>query len=137
MNHGGSFKLDFGTIKLVNAVHSSDMPDGSYGGNPVGFVINTDEGNFYYAGDTALTMDMKLIPHWSKLDVSILPVGDNFTMGIDDAVLAAEFVQCKKVIGVHFDTFGFIEIDHEQAVAKFEAADRELILPKIGQSIEL
>ncbi len=137
MNHGGQFKTDFGTVKLVNAVHSSDLPDGSYGGNPVGFVINTEEGNFYYAGDTALTMDMKLIPLWSKLDFSILPIGDNFTMGLDDAVIAADFVDCDKIIGVHFDTFGFIKINHEEAVSKFAAAKKELILPKIGQSIEL
>ncbi len=137
MNHGGSFKTDFGTVKLVNAVHSSDMPDGSYGGNPAGFLINSREGDFYYAGDTALTMDMKLIPLWSKLKVAILPIGDNFTMGIEDAIRAAQFVECNKVIGVHFDTFGFIEIDQEAAKQQFADQNIELILPKIGQSMKL
>lgn len=137
MNHGGSWKFDFGTVKYVNAVHSSALPDGSDGGNPGGFVVETVEGIFYYAGDTALTMDMKLIPHQFKLDFSILPIGDNFTMGYHDAIIAAEFVQCSKIIGIHFDTFPYIEVDHEQVQKAFENDRKELILPKIGETIEL
>jgi L-ascorbate metabolism protein UlaG (beta-lactamase superfamily) len=138
LNHGGKWKFDFGTVKYVNAVHSSVLPDGTYGGNPGGFVIETPEGNFYYSGDTALTMDMQLIPLTSgKLNVALLPIGDNFTMGIEDAVLAAEFVKCDKVIGLHYDTFGYIKIDHQAAKDAFAAKGKELILLNIGQTIEL
>ena len=138
MNHGGKKSFDFGTVKLVNAVHSSVLPDGTYGGNPVGFVIWNDEGCFYYAADTALTWDMKLIPlTCPKVDFSIMPIGDNFTMGYEDAALAAEFVECKTVIGCHYDTFGFIEIDTAQAKLAFQAKTIDLKLPAIGDSIEL
>lgn len=138
MNHGGRRHFDFGSVKLVNAVHSSNMPDGSYGSNPVGFVIESAEGNFYYSGDTALTMDMQLIPLMCKpLNVALLNLGDNYTMGVDDAVLAADFVKCNKIIGLHYDTFGFIKIDHEAAKQKFAAKGKELLLLKIGETIEI
>ena len=113
MNHGGSWKFDFGTVKYVNAVHSSSFPDGSYGGNPGGFVIEGEHKNIYIAGDTALTMDMKLIPMRTKLDLAILPIGSNFTMDVEDAIIASDFVECDKILGYHFDTFGYIEINHE------------------------
>lgn len=138
MNHGGKWHFDFGTVKYVNAVHSSSMPDGSYGGNPGGFVIWNDEGCFYFAGDTALTEDMKLIPlTCPKLDFAILPIGDNFTMDAEDAALAAEFVQCDHVIGCHYDTFPYIEIDHEAARAAFAKRGKKLTLLAIGESVEL
>ncbi len=137
MNHGGSWNFDFGKVKYVNAVHSSVLPDGSYGGNPGGFVIETAEGNFYYAGDTALTMDMKLIPLFTKLNFALLPIGDNFTMGVDEAVIAADFIECDQIVGMHYDTFGFIKIDHEKAIAAFAAKGKTLLLPKIGETIEL
>ncbi len=137
MNHGGSWNFDFGKVKYTNAVHTSGLPDGSYGGYPGGFIVNSAEKNFYYAGDTALTYDMKLIPMWSKLDFAVLPIGDNFTMGYEDAAIAAEFIECDKIIGVHFDTFGFIKIDHSKAKAAFEAKGKELILPKIGETIDI
>lgn len=137
MNHGGQWQFDFGTVKCVNAVHSSSLPDGSYGGNPMGFIFNTDEGNFYYAGDTALTMDMQLIPHWTKLSFAVLPIGDNFTMGVIDAIRAADFIQCNTIVGVHYDTFGFIKIDHQKAIADFKAAGKKLLLPKIGEQIQI
>lgn len=137
MNHGGTWSFPFGTVRYTHAVHSSVLPDGTDGGNPGGFLITTDEGTIYVAGDTALTMDMKLIPHWGRPDVVILPVGDNFTMGVSDAILAADFVQCDRVIGVHFDTFGFIEIDHDEATSEFRRHGKDLTLPSIGQTIEL
>ncbi len=136
MNHGGSWQFDFGTVKYVNAVHSSSMPDGSYGGNPGGFIVSTDEKTFYFAGDTALTMDMQLIPKFHQLDLAILPIGDNFTMDIKEAVMAADFVQCNKVLGVHYDTFGFIKIDHGAAKKAFSDEGKELLLPAIGESVE-
>lgn len=138
MNHGGRAKFDFGTVKLVNAVHSSNMPDGSYGGNPVGFVVETAEGNFYYSGDTALTMDMQLIPLTCKpLHVALLNLGDNYTMGIDDAILAADFVKCNKVIGLHYDTFEPIKIDKQEAIQKFANAGKQLLLLTIGETIAI
>ncbi|MGV7107112.1 metal-dependent hydrolase [Flavobacterium sp. U410] len=136
MNHGGSWNFDFGTLKYVIALHSSSFPDGSYGGQPGGFVLETAERNIYIAGDTALTMDMKLIPLRTKLDLAILPIGSNFTIDVDDAVIAADFVECNRVLGYHFDTFGYIEIDHAAAVDKFAAKGKELILLEIGKSIE-
>lgn len=136
MNHGGKWKFDFGTVKYTNAVHSSMLPDGSYGGNPGGFIINTDK-SFYYSGDTALTMDMKLIGNTEKLDFAVLPIGDNFTMGIEDAITAAEFINCNKIIGVHYDTFGYIEINKNEAIDKFKSRGKELILPEIGKTIKL
>lgn len=137
MNHGGTWDFDFGSIKYVNAIHTSSFPDGSYGGQPGGFVIEGEHKNIYIAGDTALTFDMKLIPLQTKLDLAILPIGDNFTMGIDDAILASDFVECDKVLGYHYDTFGYIEIDHEVAKRKFFEKDKDLMLLKIGDFIEL
>ncbi|MCH7785205.1 MAG: metal-dependent hydrolase [Bacteroidetes bacterium] len=137
MNHGGNWKFDFGNVKYVNAIHTSSFPDGSNGGQPGGFVIEGEHKNIYIAGDTALTMDMKLIPMITKLDLAILPIGDNFTMGIEDAIIASDFVECDKVLGVHYDTFGYIEIDHEVAKKKFYDAGKDLMLLEIGESIEL
>ena len=135
MNIGGKTKLDFGNVKCVNAVHSSSLPDGTYGGNPMGFVIESNEGNFYYSGDTALTYDMKLIGEYRKIDFAFLPIGDNFTMGIDNAIIASDFISCKDIIGMHYDTFGYIKIDHEEAVRKFNRAGKNLTLLKIGDTI--
>ncbi|WP_339610246.1 metal-dependent hydrolase [uncultured Planktosalinus sp.] len=137
MNHGGNWQFDFGNVKYVNAIHTSSFPDGSYGGQPGGFVIEGEHKNIYIAGDTALTMDMKLIPLHTKLDVAILPIGDNFTMGIDDAIIASNFIGCDKIIGCHYDTFGYIEIDHEEAKRKFYDAGKDLMLLEIGEGIEL
>ncbi|MCL9806611.1 metal-dependent hydrolase [Flavobacterium amniphilum] len=137
MNHGGSWDFDFGNVKYVNAIHTSSFADGSYGGQPGGFVIEGEHKNIYIAGDTALTMDMKLIPMRTKLDLAILPIGNNFTMDVDDAIIASDFVDCDKVLGYHFDTFGFIEINHEEAIKKFFDAGKDLMLLEIGQSIDL
>lgn len=137
MNHGGKWDFEFGSVKYVNAIHTSSFPDGSYGGQPGGFVIEGEHKNIYIAGDTALTYDMKLIPLQTKLDLAILPIGDNFTMGIDDAILASDFIECDKVLGYHFDTFGYIEIDHETAKRKFFEKDKDLMLLEIGEFIEL
>jgi L-ascorbate metabolism protein UlaG (beta-lactamase superfamily) len=137
MNHGGTWQFDFGTVKYVNAIHTSSFPDGTYGGQPGGFVIEGEHKNIYIAGDTALTYDMKLIPLRTKLDLAILPVGDNFTMGIDDALIASDFIACDKILGYHFDTFGYIEIDKEAAKRKFFENNKDLMLLEIGESLEL
>jgi L-ascorbate metabolism protein UlaG (beta-lactamase superfamily) len=134
MNHGGWAMFEFGPVKYVNAIHSSTMPDGSPGGNPGGFIVETSEGNFYYSGDTALTMDMKLIGEFTRLKFAVLCIGSNFTMGVDDAVRAADFIRCKEVLGVHYDTFPPITIDHNTAKEKFQAAGKNLYLLPIGAS---
>lgn len=137
MNHGGTWQFNFGKVKYVNAIHSSSFPDGSYGGQPGGFVIEADNKNIYIAGDTALTYDMKLISMRNPLDLAILPIGSNFTMDVDDAAIAAEFLEVTTVLGYHYDTFGFIKIDHEVAKQKFANKHKELILLPIGNSIEI
>lgn len=137
MNHGGSWNFDFGKVKYVNAIHSSSFPDGSNGGNSGGFVIEGEHKNIYIAGDTALTMDMKLIPMRTKLDLAIFPIGDNFTMDIEDAILASDFVECDKILGYHYDTFGYIKIDHKEAIQRFFDKGKDLMLLEIGDSIEL
>ncbi|MCF8237060.1 MAG: metal-dependent hydrolase [Saprospiraceae bacterium] len=138
MNIGGKVQMSWGTVKSVSAIHSSEFADGTYGGNPGGFVISNDEGTFYVAGDTALTMDMQLIPKTCPpLDFAILPIGDNFTMGLDDAVLAAGMIECTTIIGCHYDTFGYIEIDHQYARKAFADAGLQLLLPAIGETITL
>lgn len=134
MNHGGKAKFDFGTAKYVNAIHSSSFPDGSYAGNPGGFVIWGEAGCFYHSGDTALTWDLKLIPMTCPaLDFAILPIGDNFTMGYEDAVIASDFIGCDNIIGCHYDTFPPIEIDKNAAKEAFSG--KNLILPEIGETI--
>ena len=137
MNHGGKWNFDFGTVKCTNAIHSSSMPDGSNGGNPMGFVVTTGNTSFYYSGDTALTMDMQLIPRWTTLKFAVLPIGDNFTMGYEDAIIAAELIQCNNIVGVHYDTFGYIKIDHQKVKKAFADAGLNLFLPGIGESVQL
>lgn len=137
VNHGGKIKLTEGiSAKYVNAVHSSCMPDGSYGGNPGGWVIEHPKGSFYYSGDTALTLDMKLIGELHKIDFAFLCLGDNFTMGVEDSALAAEFVKTKDVIGMHFDSFGFIEINHDFAINHYQKKGLNLSLLNINETIQ-
>ncbi len=137
MNFGGQWKFDFGIVKMVQAAHSSVFSDGTYGGNPGGFIIRNSEATFYYAGDTALMMEMKLWGEQYDFDFVVLPIGDNFTMGIDDAIVAARFLNARRVVGVHYNTFPYIEIDPDQARQQFREAGIELLLPGIGETIEL
>ncbi|WP_022822617.1 metal-dependent hydrolase [Hymenobacter norwichensis] len=137
MNIGGKVKLPFGTVKMVAALHSSSMPDGSYGGIAAGFVVESEGKTLYFAGDTALTYDMKLLGEQYKLDFAILPIGDNYTMGIDDALIAADWVGAQKIIGMHFDTFPAIVINQEEAQQKASQAGKELVLLKIGETVTL
>lgn len=112
MNTGGAYSFPFGRVKLTVALHSSTLPDGSSGGHPNGFLIQFNDGrDVYFAGDTALTYDMKLIGEFGGVDLAFLPIGDNFTMGPDDAVVAAQFVQAKRVIPIHYNTFPPIKQD--------------------------
>jgi len=137
LNPGGKFTFDFGTVKVFTAVHSSSFADGSYAGVASGFAFKTADGNFYYSGDTALTLDMTLIAKWVDLDFAVLPIGDVLTMGIEDAIEAAQYVKTTKVVGVHYKTFGFIQIDPSAATQEFKKAGIDLLLPAIGETIDV
>ncbi len=137
LNHGGPANFDFGSVRAVTAIHSSSLPDGSYGGNPMGFVISSEEVNFYYAGDTALTMDMQLIPGFAELNFAVLPIGGNYTMDPADAIVASDFIKCNNIVGVHYNTFDVIKIDKEKALSDFTAAGKILWLPEVGETIEI
>lgn len=137
MNTGGQWDFGHFHVRCTVAQHSSGLPDGSYGGNPMGFIISSPEGSFYYSGDTALTLDMQLIPRWAKLNFAVLPIGDNFTMGYADAAEAAVMTGCTEVIGVHYDTFGYIRVDHQKAREAFDKKGVKLRLLNIGESIPI
>ena len=137
MNTGGKWNFGEFTVKCTVAQHSSGLPDGSYGGNPMGFIVTSSEGSFYYSGDTALTTDMTLIAKWAKLNFAVLPIGDNFTLDATDAAECAGMIDCKTIVGVHYDTFGFIKIDHEKAKKTFADKGVELLLIKIGETITI
>ena len=134
MNHGGTVDCNGVKVKMTNAVHTSSFPDGSYAGQPAGFVINGTTQSFYYSGDTALHYDMKLIGEDGGVDFAFLCLGDHFTMGVEDAIRAAEFVGTNNVIGMHFDTFPPISIDHNATVQAFTDKGLSLKLPEIGES---
>jgi L-ascorbate metabolism protein UlaG (beta-lactamase superfamily) len=137
INPGGQHFFDFGIVKCFTAQHSSSLPDGSYGGIACGFAFRTSSGNFYYSGDTGLTLDMKLVSEWAALDFAIFPVGDGLTMGAEDAIKAARLAGTCRVIGVHYDTFDFIKIDHVKAAEAFAEAGMTLQLLEIGTIIDL
>lgn len=137
MNLGGQWTFDFGRLKMVFAAHSNSLPDGTYGGTAAGFIIESASKTYYYSGDTALMTEMKLTGELYKLDAAFLPIGDNFTMGVDDAIIAARFLNCENIIGMHYDTFGYIKIDKKEAQAKFESAALSLTLIDIGSTIEI
>ena len=137
MNHGGSYAFEFGELKYVNAIHSSSFADGSYGGQPGGFILSAEGKSVYIAGDTALTYDMKLFGEEFDLNLAILPVGDNFTMGYADALRASKLLNCNRVLGYHFDTFGYIEINHDKAVNYFLDHGSSLEHLEIGESLTL
>lgn len=139
MHLGGGYDFSFGRVKLTIAHHGSGLPDGSYGGNPAGFLIHFNDGtDVYFAGDTALTYDMRLIGEAGGVDVAALPIGDNFTMGPDDAVTAAQFVKAKRVIPIHYDTFPPIQQDPEAFARKLiSATDAECHIMKAGDELAL
>jgi L-ascorbate metabolism protein UlaG (beta-lactamase superfamily) len=138
MNKGGWWGFDFGRVKMVTAVHSSSFADGAYGGEPAGYVIDAEDGTLYFAGDTALTRDMELIPMTCPaLDIAILPIGSNFTMNYHDALVASDLLRCNRVVGCHYDTFGFIKINHTEAIDAFVEKQKELNLMSIGSTLEV
>ena len=139
MNLGGSHRFVDGKvkIKMIKAEHSSSFPDGSYGGNPAGFLIDYNDETIYIAGDTALHYDMKIIPHQYKVNLGIFPIGNNYTMEVRDALTAARFVEVDNVLGVHYDTFPVIKINKESSKQKFKDDHRRLHLIEIGATLDL
>ncbi|WP_172918290.1 metal-dependent hydrolase [Capnocytophaga canis] len=139
MNIGGSYRFENGTvkIKMTKAVHSSSFSDGKYGGNPAGFLINYEGLTVYISGDTALHLDMTIIPSQYKVNLAVLPIGNNYTMGVRDALTAAKFVDAIHILGVHYDTFDVIKIDRQASIDKFAAENRNLHLLNIGESFDV
>jgi L-ascorbate metabolism protein UlaG (beta-lactamase superfamily) len=136
MHIGGAYNFPFGRVKLTIAHHGSAVPDGTYAGNPAGVLLTMDDRTFYHAGDTALFYDMKLIGEMNQIHVAALPVGDNFTMGIDDAVKATEFLQPGIVIPIHYKTFPVIDVDPEEFVNKALAKGFKSRVLNAGESLE-
>lgn len=135
---GGGNQFPFGRCKLTIAHHGSSLPDGSYGGNPGGFLLKLNNGKtIYYAGDTALTYDMKWLAD-DHVDVALLPIGDNFTMGPDDAIKAVKLIQPKTVIPYHYGTWPYIDVDPKAFQARCLAeTDADCVLLSSEQSFEL
>jgi len=133
MHIGGGHQFPFGHVKLTIAHHGSTGPNGEALGNPVGVVLTIGGKKIYHAGDTGLFMDMQLIGEaWGPLDVALLPIGDNFTMGIDDAVRAAGFLKAGLNIPMHYNTFDVISADPAEFVRKVEATGRKAMIVKPG-----
>ncbi len=122
---------------MTHAYHSSSFPDGTYGGNPNGFVIHSGDACIFYSGDTALTSDFALLGERYAIDLAILPIGNVFTMDYVDAERACVMLNAKKCMGVHFDTFSPIKIDHEIVQAYMNLKGQDFFLPKIGEEFEL
>jgi len=140
MHIGGAHNFDFGRVKLTIAHHGSAWVDDKgvhYGGNPCGFLVTMGGKTVYHAGDTGLFMDMQLIGEMNSIDVALLPIGDNFTMGIDDAVKAVEFLNPALSIPMHYDTFPVIQTDPKEFVAKVEAVRQKARVMEYGETIEI
>jgi L-ascorbate metabolism protein UlaG (beta-lactamase superfamily) len=137
MSAGGNYDVGAFKVKCVNAIHASSFDDGVYGGAPNGFVISSDAGSFYHAGDTALTYDMKLIGEEFTLKFAMLPIGDNFTMGTTDAIKACNFIGCNNIIAMHYDTFDLIKIDGAKVTEAFEKAGKRITFMEIGETKEI
>ncbi|NOY61329.1 MAG: metal-dependent hydrolase [Calditrichaeota bacterium] len=140
MHIGGAFHFPFGRVKLTIAHHGSGADLGgdalAYMGNPCGFLVTLDGKTVYHAGDTGIFLDMKLIGEMDEIDIALLPIGDNFTMGIDDAVKAAEFLQAKLTIPMHYNTFEVIEVDPLEFQKKISAIGLSSRVLEFGESLE-
>jgi L-ascorbate metabolism protein UlaG (beta-lactamase superfamily) len=137
MHIGGAFDFPWGRLKLTIAHHGSALPDGSYGGNPVGFLLTLQGKKIYHACDTGLFYDMKLIGE-EGIDLAILHIGDNFTMGPDDAVRAVELIAPRRVVPIHYDTFDVISQDPRTFAAKVhQQTQADVVVMEPGQTLEL
>lgn len=138
---GGGFNFEFGRVKLTQAFHGSGitLPDGTmvYGGLPAGILLTMAGQTFYHAGDTGLFGDMKLIGELNKIDVAALPIGDNYTMGPDDALLAASWIKAGLTLPMHYNTFGLIAQDGAQWVKRLGEYDLKGQEMEVGQSVEV
>ena len=137
MHIGGAYNFPFGRLKFTIAHHGSSTNEGLYMGEPAGVVLTIDGKNIYHAGDTGLFLDMKLIGEMNPLDVAIVPIGDNFTMGIDDAVKAIEFLNPKLAIPMHYETFDVISADPNEFKRKVESIGKKCTVIPFGESIEI
>jgi len=137
MHIGGGYNFDFGRVKFTIAHHGSLTPDNHYGGEPAGVVLTIDGKKIYHTGDTGLFYDMKLIGEMDKIDYMLAPIGDNFTMGITDAVKAVELVNPKFVIPMHYNTFPIIEADPNDFKLKVEAIGKKCKVLEYGEEIEI
>jgi len=138
MHIGGGRQFAFGHVKLTIAHHGSTGPNGEALGNPVGFVLTMGGKKVYHAGDTGLFLDMQLIGEaWGPLDVALLPIGDNFTIGIDDAVRAAGFLKAKVYIPMHYETFEVIKADPAEFVSKAKAKGYKAVVVKPGSTYKV
>ena len=137
LNLGGGFNFPFGRVKLTNAHHSSSTPEGGYAGEAAGALLYVDGKTIYHAGDTSLFDDMKLIGESNHIDYAFLPIGDNYTMGIDDVVKAAEFLRAGTIIPIHYNTFDIIKADPEEFKRKIESIGKKCLIMKAGESFEV
>lgn len=134
---GGQHVFDWGTVKLTIAHHGSMLPDGSDGGNPCGILLKLTDGTIYHAADTGLFYDMKLIGE-DGIDLAILPIGDNFTMGPDDALKAVKLIEPRRVIPDHYDTWPLIAQDADAWAERVRAeTSTEPLVLQPGDSCEL
>ncbi|MCJ7551325.1 MAG: metal-dependent hydrolase [Anaerolineae bacterium] len=135
---GGGYEFAFGYVKMTQAIHGSPMPDGSYGGNPGGFFLSlTDGSQYYFAGDTGLFGDMRLIGD-EDLDVAVIPIGDNYTMGPKDALKAVQFLRPNIVIPMHYDTFDLIQQDVQAWKTRVEEeTDAQVLVMQPGDSASI
>jgi len=137
MHIGGAYEFPFGRVKLTIAHHGSAAGDGlEYTGNPCGFLISMDGKTIYHAGDTGLFYDMKLIGEMNEIDLAFLPIGDNFTMGITDAVKAVEFLNPKKVVPIHYKTWPVIDTEPTEFADKLKGTKNEVVIIEPGKSLE-
>ena len=137
MHIGGSHNFDFGRVKFTIAHHGSLTPDNHYAGEPAGVIVWADGKSVYHTGDTGLFYDMKLIGEMNPVEYMLLPIGDNFTMGITDAVKAVEMVSPKLAIPMHYNTFPVIETDPDQFKKMVEQKGLRAKVLKFGEEIEL
>lgn len=135
INFGSKIKFDFGYLRYVYANHSSSFKNGIYGGTAGGFIIQNENNSIYIAGDTSLTQEMKIIPKYTSLDLAILPIGGKFTMDYLDALIASDFIKCDNILGVHYDTYPDITINHDFAKKIFSDKKKELILLDIENDL--
>ena len=137
MHIGGEFGFDFGRVKLTQALHTSVTPDKACTGAATGMLIRVDGQVIYHMGDTGLFADLKLIGEMESVDLLLAPIGDNFTMGIRDAVKACEFIGPKLTIPMHYNTFPVIEADPETFKAQAEEKGISCRVLNFGEEIEL